>query len=165
MTNGTEQFFEGWKKQVDTSVRMMDAVVEATAQMRAAQLSAANETHERVQALEKALAEARNAQEIWGAQWNWALASCERSAAYWRTLFETMTQASGTVGRCVQDSMKGAVAAPSADGIPSTGFAAVDNAYREMLKSSQHLLQYSANAFGAAPAPGSAKKSESKKAA
>jgi len=95
MTNGTERFFEAWKKQAEVSVRMMDAVVEATAKMRGTQLSAANETHERTQALEKALADAGNAQEMWGAQWNWALATCERSAAYWRSLFEAMAEANG----------------------------------------------------------------------
>ena len=75
MAGETDQFFEAWKKQVDTSLRVMDAVVESAAKMRATQLSAANETHERMQALEKALADAKSAQEMWGAQWNWALAT------------------------------------------------------------------------------------------
>lgn len=148
MNDGTEQFFEAWKKQVETSARIMDAVVDGTAKLRTAQLTAAKETHERTQALEKALADAKSAQELWGAQWNWALASCERSAAYWRSLFEAMTQANGDVARCMQDVAKGAVPAQSGDGMPSTGFPAMDNAYRDMLKTSQQLLQYTASAFG-----------------
>ena len=162
MAGETDQFFEAWKKQVDTSLRAMDALVESAAKMRATQLSAANETHERMQALEKALAEAKSAQEMWGAQWNWALATCERSAAYWRALFEAMTEANSIMGRCLQDGMQGAVPAPSGDGIPSTGLAAMDNAYREMLKNSQKLLQFTTGAFGPA-APGSAQKSDTRK--
>lgn len=158
MAGATDPFFEAWKKQVDTSLRLMDSVVEAAAKMRATQLSAANETHERMQALEKALADAKSAQEMWGAQWSWALATCERSAAYWRALFEAMTEANGILGRCLQDGMQGAVAAPSGDGIPSTGLAAMDKAYREMLENSQKLLQFTTGAFGASAAPGSAQK-------
>jgi hypothetical protein len=164
MAGETDQFFEAWKKQVDTSLRVMDAVVESAAKMRATQLAAATETHERMQALEKALADAKSAQEMWGAQWNWALASCERSAAYWRALFEAMTEANSIMGRCLQDGMQGAVAAPSGIGIPSTGLAAMDDAYREMLKNSQKLLQFTTGAFGASAAPGSAQKGGSTKA-
>jgi hypothetical protein len=49
MAGETDQFFEAWKKQVDTSLRVTDAVVESAAKMRATQLSAANETRERMQ--------------------------------------------------------------------------------------------------------------------
>lgn len=160
MAGQTDQFFEAWKKQVDTSLRVMDSVVEAAAKMRATQLSAANETHERMQALEKALADAKSAQEMWGAQWNWALATCERSATYWRALFETMTEANSIMGRCLQDGMQGAVPAPSGDGIPSAGLAAMDNAYREMLKNSQKLLEFTTGAFAA---PGSTQKDDTRK--
>jgi len=148
MTNGTERFFEAWKKQAEVSVRMMDAVVEATAKMRGTQLSAANETHERTQALEKALADAGNAQEMWGAQWNWALATCERSAAYWRSLFEAMAEANGRMARCVQDGMQCASKAQAGEA-NATGFAAVDGVYREMLKSSQRLLESATGVFQA----------------
>jgi len=105
MTNGsgTEQFFEAWKRQVETGVRAMDAVVEATAKMRAAQLDAANETHRRAQDLEKALLDAKTPQELWNAQWNWAVACSERSAAYWRNLFQAMTEANGAIARGAQE--------------------------------------------------------------
>lgn len=149
MTDGTEQFFDAWRKQVAVSVRMMDAVVEATAKMRGTQLSAANETHECTRALEKALADASNAQELWGAQWNWALATCERSTAYWRGLFEAMTEANGKMARCVQDGMQGA-AKGQAVGAPATGIEAIDGAYREMFKTSQRLLEYATGTLGAA---------------
>lgn len=163
--SGLDLFFESWKKQVDASVRMMDAVVEATAKMRAAQLAAANEMRERAQALEKALADATSAQELWGAQWNWALASCGRSAAYWQSLFEAMNEANDTMARCLGENVKGCVAEPGEGEPPATSFAAIDEAYREMFKTSQKLLQYTAKAFQTSAAPASAEQDEAKKAA
>lgn len=164
MANGMDPFFDAWKKQVDTSVRMMDAVVEATAKMRSAQLSAANETHQRTQALEKSLADAKSAQELLGAQWNWALASCERSAAYWRNLFEAMNEANGKMACCMQEGVKAAVPARTEGATPSTGFAVVDNAYREMLKTSQQFLQYTAKALDTAALPAAADRAQKSEA-
>jgi len=108
MADAADQFLEQWKKQAEAGVRMMDAMVEATARMRESQLAAAQETHERAQALQKSLAAAKSAQEMWGEQWNWTLASCERSAAYWRKLFEAMNEANATIVRCMQDEAKSA---------------------------------------------------------
>jgi hypothetical protein len=144
---------------------MMDAVVEATTRMREAQLAAAQETHERMQALQKSMAGAKSAQEMWGEQWNWALASCERSAAYWRNLFEAMNEANGRIARCMQEGTNMAGPLPFSGELPATGFAAVDNAYREMMKSSQQFLQQAASAFGGASPAGAAGKKEMKKAA
>ena len=163
MADNNEQFLELWRKQNEAGVRMMDAVVEATSRMREAQLAAAQETHERMQALQKALHGAKSAQEMWGEQWNWALASCERSAAYWRNLFEAMNEANGKIARCLQEggaSVAGPL--PFSGELPATGIAAVDNAYREMMKSSQQFLQSATSAFAPAATPA---RKEVKKAA
>ena len=163
MADGTDQLLEQWRKHAEAGVRMMDAMVEATAKLRAAQLAAAQETHERAQALQKSLAAAKSAQEMWGEQWNWTLASCERSAAYWRNLFEAMNEANGKLVGCMREGAN--VAGPLQFGgeLPSTGLQAVDDAYREMFKTSQQFLQSATSAFGAL-APASARK-EAKKAA
>ncbi|HTP60882.1 MAG TPA: phasin family protein [Burkholderiales bacterium] len=145
MAGANEQFFENWKRQVDTCLKLMDAVVEASAKMRAAQLAAAQETHRRVAELEKAVAEAGSAQEVCSAQWDWTLATCERSAAYWRSLFEAMAEANGRMARCAQDGVQVASAGQAGE-VPATGFEAVDNIYREMLKTSQRLLEYTTGA-------------------
>lgn len=165
MMTGTEQFFDVWKKQAETSVHIVDAVAEAIAKMHSAQLAAANETHERCSALEKSLADAKTAQELWGSQWNWALASCERSAVYWHNLFEAMNEANRGVARCVQEGVKAAAPGKSNGEVPSTGIEAVDNIYREMLKSSQQLLEFTTSVFNAPAAPVAEGKSALKKAA
>jgi len=162
MADILDQILEQWRKHSEASLRMMDAVVEATARMREAQLAAAQETHRRMQALQKSLAGAKSAQELWGEQWNWALGCCEQSAAYWRGLLEAMNEANGKLARCMQDGAGAAAPLPFAAEMPSTGFEAVDKAYREIVKSSQQFLQAATNAF--AP-PAQATRGEEKKAA
>ena len=162
MTNAPDQILEQWRKHAEAGVRMMDAVVEATTQLRETQLAAAPETHVRVQALQKSLAAARSAQEMWGEQWHWALASCERSAAYWRNLFEAMNAANGKIARCMQEGAGAAGPLPFSGELPSTGFQVVDDAYREMIKSSQQFLQSATQAF--APNAPAARKEEKRAA-
>ena len=159
MADAAEQMLEQWRKQAEAGVRMMDAVVEATTHLREAQLVAAKETHERMLELQKSLAAAKNAQQMWGEQWNWALASCGRSADYWRNLFEAMNEANGKIARCMQEGAGAAGPLPFSGGLPSTGFEVVDKAYREMIKSSQQFLQSATNAF-APPAPQARKEAQ-----
>lgn len=167
MADASELFLEQWKKQAESGVRMMDALVEATARMREAQLAAAQETHARAEALQKALAAAKSAQEVWGEQWNWTIASCERSAAYWRDLFEAMNEANAKIARSIREGAGAAGPLPFSGELPTTGIQTVDNAYRDMIKTSQQFLQSAASAFGASPnaaeAPGARK--QTKKAA
>lgn len=162
MADGPDQILEQWRKHAEAGLRMMDAVVEATTHMREAQLAASQETHERMKALQKSLAEAKSTQEMWGQQWNWALASCEQSAAYWRNLFEAMNEANGKIARCMQEGASIAGPLPFGGDLPSTGFDVVDKAYREMITSSQRFLQSATSAF--AP-PAARERREAKQAA
>jgi hypothetical protein len=162
MADAADQILEQWRKHAEAGVRMMDAVVEATTRMREAQLAASRETHERVKDLQKSLAAAKSAQEMWGEQWNWALASCERSAAYWRNLYEAMSEANGKIARCMQEGASAAGPLPFSGELPSTGFDVVDKAYREMITSSQRFLQSATGAFAPMAAQ---ERREAKKAA
>jgi hypothetical protein len=162
MADATDQLLEQWRKHAEGGVRMMDALVEATTRVRETQLAAAQETHDRMKRLQESLAAAKSAQEMWGEQWNWTLASCERSAAYWRNLFEAMTEANTRIARCMQEGASAAGPLPFSGELPTTGFQVVDNAYREMIKSSQQFLQSATSAFTPA---GSAAGKEVKKAA
>jgi hypothetical protein len=154
MADAADQILEQWRKHAEAGVRMMDAVMEATTRMREAQLAASRETHERVKDLQKSLAAAKSAQEMWGEQWNWALASCERSAAYWRNLYEAMSEANGKIARCMQEGASAAGPLPFSGELPSTGYEVVDKAYRDMISSSQRFLQSATSAFAPSAAPG-----------
>ena len=106
MTTENEAFLEAWKRQVDTAMKIVDAMVEAGAKLRAAQLAAATETHQRTCAAEKLLVEAKNAQDLWDAQSRWAIDNCGRAAAYWRSLFEAVTDANARILACVQEPLR-----------------------------------------------------------
>ena len=152
MTAGTEQFFEIWKQQVNAGLQILDALVEADAKMRAAQLAAANETHQRTVEAEKLLAGAKDAQELWNAQCTWASQNAERAAVYWREQFEAMGEANARILKLMQERMQSAVPAEAGAGSPAAALSAVDSAYREMLKGTQQLLAFMPGAFGAAAA-------------
>ena len=113
MDSGTDQAFEAWKQQVNSGLRILDTLVEGTAKMHTTQLSAANETHERMREAGKLLAGAKNPQELWNAQWEWAMGNCERSGAYWRSLFETMTEANARLLASVQENAATVAGEPS----------------------------------------------------
>ena len=153
MTTGNEQFFEAWKQQVNTGLQLLDAVAEATAKMRSAQFAAANETHQRTVEAEKLLAGAKDAQELWNAQCTWASANAERAAAYWREQFEAMTEANARILKLMQERMQAAVPVEPGANPSVAGLAAVDSAFREMLKASQQLLTFSPGGFGPAASP------------
>ena len=152
MASGTEQFFEIWKQQVNAGLQILDALVESDAKMRAAQLAAANETHQRTVEAEKLLAGAKDAQELWNAQCTWASQNAERAAAYWREQFEAMSEANARILKLMQERMQSAVPVEAGANSSVAALSAVDAAYREMLKSSQQLLAFMPGAFGAAAA-------------
>ena len=152
MATGTEQFFEIWKQQVNAGLQILDALVEADAKVRAAQLAAANEAHQRTVEAEKLLAGAKDAQELWNAQCTWASQNAERAAAYWREQFEAMGEANARILKLMQERMQSAVPAEAGAGSPVAALSAVDAAYREMLKNTQQLLTFMPGAFGAAAA-------------
>ena len=156
MASGTEQFFEIWKQQVNAGLQILDALVESDAKMRAAQLAAANETHQRTVEAEKLLAGAKDAQELWNAQCTWASQNAERAAAYWRGQFEAMGEANARILKLMQERMQSAMPAEAGADSPVAALSAVDSAYREMLKNTQQLLAFMPGAFGTAAASGEA---------
>lgn len=86
----------------------------------------------------------------------------EAQLSYWRSLYETVTEANAKITRCVQEGAGAVGALPNPGELPPSGFPFVDNAYREMMKASQQFLQSATGAFGnAAPAA----RSEGRKAA
>jgi len=160
MASGGEQFFEIWKQQVNAGLQILDAVAEAIAKMRAAQFAAANETHQRTVEAERLLAGAKDAQELWNAQCTWASENAERAAAYWREQFEAMTEANARILKLMQERMQAAAPVEAGTNPSVAALAAVDSAYREMLKASQQLIAFTTGGFGAgaAPSEGASKK-------
>jgi hypothetical protein len=111
MATGNDELFEAWKQQMDIGMRVLDAMVQGAAKMRAAQLAAANETHQRTVEVEKLILGAQSPHELWTAQWNWAISNCSQAVDYWRAQLEAMTEANARIVSCVQDQARGAAEA------------------------------------------------------
>ena len=89
----TKQMFQKWKEQVDTSIKIIDAMVQGAMEMRTSQLTAATETHTRDLGVEKAVMEARTPSDLLLVQFTWMTGNLERSMAYWTQMFRAAADA------------------------------------------------------------------------
>ncbi len=100
---------ETWKAQLDTALRVTEAIIEGSTRMHEVQIEAATEAHTDAVATQKSLAGAQSQAELLRIQTEWLAANQRKSMEYWRHLYETaaetQTQVMGCLGR----------AAPKAD--------------------------------------------------
>lgn len=99
----TRQMFEKWKEQVDTGIRMIDAIVQGAMEMRSSQLAAATEAHTRDLNVEKSVMGARTASDLLLIQLNWMTANMERSMTYWNQMFQAAADANAKLLECLRD--------------------------------------------------------------
>lgn len=104
MASINDQVFEMWKQQAEFGMKLIDAMVGVSTKLRTMQLAAANDTHQRTAQAEKAVAQAKSAQDIWSAQYELTIRNCESAATYWRNVFEAMNELNGRVLQCVKES-------------------------------------------------------------
>lgn len=93
---------QAWKQQLDIGFRVMETLLEGATKLREAQLEAACGAHADAVATQKALAQATSASELLRLQAQWAGASLESSMAYWRAVYEAMTDTSTNLSNCMQ---------------------------------------------------------------
>lgn len=91
--SATRQMFQKWKEQVDTSFKIIDAMVQGAMEMRTSQLTAATETHARDLSAEKSVLEARTPSDLLLIQVNWMTGNLERSMTYWTQMFQAAADA------------------------------------------------------------------------
>jgi hypothetical protein len=89
----TKQMFQKWKEQVDTSFKIIDAMVQGAMEMRTSQLTAATETHTRDLGAEKSVLEAKTPSDLLLIQFTWMTGNLERSMAYWTQMFRAAADA------------------------------------------------------------------------
>jgi hypothetical protein len=104
MASINDQVFEMWKQQAEFGMKLVDAMVDVSAKLRAMQLAAANDTRRRTAEAEKAIGGAKSAQDIWSAQYELTIRNCESAATYWRSVFEAMNELNGRMLQCVKES-------------------------------------------------------------
>jgi hypothetical protein len=98
----SNQLLQTWKQQLDTTLRLIDAAVQGTLEMRTSQLAAAMETHARDLDTEKSVSGAKSVQDLLAIQLNWMTGNLEKSMAYWNQMFTAAADANAKLLECVR---------------------------------------------------------------
>lgn len=103
----TAQALEAWKKQLDTALRMVEALTEGAMKMHEVQLEAATDTHANAVAAQQAIAKAGDAAEFSRLGSEWAMHNLQHAMGYWRQMFETALETNAAMVKCVAGAQAG----------------------------------------------------------
>jgi len=93
----SNQLMETWKQQLDAALRLVDATVQGTLEMRSSQLAAAMETHARDVHAETSVSRAKSVMDLWAIQMDWMTGNFERSLAYWTQMLQAANDANSKI--------------------------------------------------------------------
>lgn len=155
-----EVLVQSWKQQLDRGMRAVEAVIEGATRLHEVQLEAATVAHADTVATHKALAEAKNAGDLFRLQAEWTRRNAEKSLRYWRDVSECAMQCGAEVAKClgagnpltaVPDALKSADFDTSKQALLSV----IDNAYKQWLQASERFYRMPSTSAveGAAAAP------------
>ncbi len=121
-----------WKGQLDTALRVVEAIAEGSRKMCEAQLEAVVEAHARAEATRKLLAKTGDAQELWKIQSEWMSANLGQALSYWRCLCEACLETESCVTDCLrqQAGIAGAQAPAASEAPQGTLLEMMNSAYR-----------------------------------
>jgi phasin family protein len=87
------------KQNIEASLRMIEAITEATRKVHETQLKAVAEMQASTEAVRKQFEHASNPQELWRIQTEWMNGGLEKSLGYWREFFEAAAEAQSTMSK------------------------------------------------------------------
>ena len=93
---------ETWKRQLDASMRITEAIIEGSTRMHEVQIEAATEAHADAVATQKALAEAKSPDQLLRIQTEWLIANQKKSMEYWKGLYEAAAATNAQVMGCLR---------------------------------------------------------------
>lgn len=102
-TTAENTMMDAWKHQVDTAMRVTEAIVEGSMRMHEVQIEAAAEVHADAVATQKCLAAASSPAELLRIQAEWLAANQRKSMEYWRSLYDAALQTNTQVVSCLCD--------------------------------------------------------------
>jgi phasin family protein len=94
---------DAWKRQLDATMRITEAIIEGSTRMHEVQIEAATEAHADAVATQKALAAATGPAELLRIQTEWLAANQKKSMAYWKSLYEAAAATNAQVMGCLRD--------------------------------------------------------------
>jgi phasin family protein len=98
-----------WKRQLDATMRVTEAIIEGSTRMHEVQIEAATDAHADAVATQKLLAAAQGPAELLRIQTEWLAANQKKSMTYWKLLYEAAAQTNAQVMSCLRE------AAPKVD--------------------------------------------------
>jgi len=98
-----------WKRQLDATMRVTEAIIEGSTRMHEVQIEAATEAHADAVATQRSLAAASSPAELLRIQTEWLAANQKKSMEYWKSLYEAAAQTNTQVMNCLRE------AAPKVD--------------------------------------------------
>ena len=94
---------DAWKRQLDTTMRITEALIEGSTRMHEVQIEAATEAHADAVATQKALASAAGPAELLRIQTEWLAANQKKSMEYWKGLVEAAAATNAQVMGCLRE--------------------------------------------------------------
>ena len=143
-----------WKQQLDTGLRVMEALVEGATKLREIQLEAAARAHADLDATRKSVAAATDIGRLLELQAEWARANTQRCAEYWRSLYDVAARTQADIAGSVVRRLPAPAAAPAApaDASKEAVLNLLDQAYKQWLDATQQFYR-----VPTMPMPGAAK--------
>jgi phasin family protein len=102
-TTADDAMLDSWKRQLDASMRITEALIEGSTRMHEVQIEAATEAHADAVATQKSLAAAGNPADLLRIQTDWIVANQRKSMQYWKGLYEAATETSTQLLGCLRD--------------------------------------------------------------
>ena len=140
-------FVKACKDNIDCGMRVIEALAEGATKVRELQLEAATEVHANTVATQKAIAATSDPAEMWKQYSQWMLANAQKSAAYWQTIAQAMTETNAAVFKCLTQVAQ-QVQASATVGEGDTAKAAlagmIDNAYKQWMDATREFYGASA---------------------
>ena len=103
MATTTGNMMDTWKRQLDASMRITEAIIEGSTRMHEVQIEAATEAHADAVATQKALAAAKDPSDLLRIQAEWFAANQKKSMEYWKSLYEAQAQTYAQVMSCLRE--------------------------------------------------------------
>lgn len=94
---------DAWKRQLDTTMRITEALIEGSTRMHEVQIEAATEAHADAVATQRALASAAGPAELLRIQTEWLAANQKKSMEYWKGLVEAAAATNAQVMGCLRE--------------------------------------------------------------
>ncbi len=140
-----------WKQQLDTGLRVMEALVEGATKLREMQLEAAAEAHADLDATRKSIAAASDVARLLELQTEWARANVQRCADYWRSFYDLAARTQADIAGCL--AARPLAAAAPADASKEAMLTLLDKAYKQWFDATQQFYKLPAIPTGGAAKP------------